>query len=213
MAEFENREEQYNDNLGLVIGRFCTAIVEADSEAKDAYTKRVLALVKAGNVDFVADTTIIGSKSPLQTRVSVPTLSVTDAKPIEISTATLDLDMTVDAHRSDVTSEQAKAGGSGEAKIGYGPFSVGIKVTASMSVSNEHKRTSDYRSHTHAHVEMGQAETPEGISLILDSLNKSTSKALEINQAIIQAKIDAVAGEAVKSGDAPKPSNDPKPKK
>ena len=73
-----------------------------------------------------------------------------------------------------------------------------------MSVSKDTKRSSDYRSHTHAKVTLQQGATPEGLCRILDALNESTSKALEINQAIIQSKIGSVAANAVETGDQPR---------
>lgn len=205
MAEYQNRERDYNDNLGQVVGRFCTAIVEADSEAKDAHTKRVLSLLKLPNAEFVADTSVIGSKKPLQTRVSVPVMSVTDVKPIEISNATLTLDMSVSATTSDTTNIASKSSMEASGKVGYGPFSLGVKISADVSVAKESKRESDYRSTTHAEVTMNQGKTPEGLMLILDSLNKTTSKALEINQAIIQAKYGDAASDAAATDDAPSP--------
>ena len=205
---FAGREAAYNDNLGQVIGRFCTAIVEADSAAKDAHTRRVLGLVKAGNVEFVAQTSLIGSDTPMQTRVSVPVMSVTDMKPAEIKEATLDLDMTVSMSDVDTYHDSFKAGGKGTGKVGWGPFSVSIQVSAQMSSGKEQKRSSDYRSHTHAHVEMGQGDTPEGLSLIIDALNQNTSKTLELNQAIVQARMSQIAQEGVDAGDAKLPEPD-----
>lgn len=208
MAEYENRERDYNDNLGQVVGRFCTAIVEADSEAKNAHVKRVIALVKQPNVELVAETSIIGVKDPLQTRVSVPVLAVTDVKPIQISNATLTLDMSVSASTSDTTNVASKTSVKADGKVGWGPFSLGVSIQADVSVAKESKRESDYRSTTHAEVIMEQGETPEGLMLIIDSLNQTTSKALEINQAIIQSKYGAVAEQAAASDDAPKPTDD-----
>ena len=204
--QYAARENQYNDNIGLIVGRFATAIVEADSAAKDAYTKRVLSLVKEPNAEFVAETTLIGSKQPLQTQVSVPVLAITDSKPIQVDQAVLDLDMNVSAHQEDTFNIAGSASVEGSGRVGWGPFSVGVKITGSMSTSKEQKRSSDYRSTTHAHVEMGQGATPEGLSLIIDSLNKTTARALELNQAIIEAKLPAAAEAAAKAGDAPSPS-------
>ena len=205
MAEFVNRERDFNDNLGQVVGRFATAIVEADAEAKDAHVRRVLALLEAPNAEFIADTSIIGSDAPLQTRVSVPVLSVVQANPVQIEEANLSLDMTVSASASDTLSVASKTSVAGHGKAGFGPFSVGIKLSADVSVAKDHKRTSDYRATTHADLKMSQGETPEGLSLILDMFNKTTVKALEINQAIIQSKISGAATSSAATDDAPSP--------
>ena len=50
---------------------------------------------------------------------------------------------------------------------------------------------------------MKQGAPPEGLSLIIDSLNKTTTKALEINQTIIQAKFGDTATAAAGTNDAP----------
>ena len=203
MAEFREREKDYNDNLGQVVGRFCTAIVEADSEAKDAHTKRVLELLKVPNAEFIASTSLIGVKEPLQTRVSVPALSIVQANPIQIDNAKLTLDMTVSASHSDTSNLASKTSLEGKGKVGYGPFSISVKISSELSVAKESKRTSDYRSTTHAEVTMNQAAPPEGLMLIIDSLNKNTTKALEINQALIAAKAPQLAADAAATDDAP----------
>jgi len=54
---------------------------------------------------------------------------------------------------------------------------------------------------------MSQAPAPEGLNLILDSLNATTAKALELNQAIIQAKLAEIGSSpkaAVDQGPPPK---------
>ena len=201
MSEYENRERNFNDNLGQVIGRFCTAIVEADSEAKDAHTRRVLALLEQPNAEFVADSNVIGVDEPMQTRVSVPVLSVVRANPIEIEEAKLVLDMSVSSSQSKTTNVASKSSVTASGKVGWGPFSLGVKITADVSVAKETKRQSDYRSTTHAEVTMRQGSTPEGLMLIIDSLNKTTTKALEINQAIIQSKFGTIAETAAESED------------
>lgn len=194
--QFAARESAYNDNLGQTVGRFCTAIVEADSAAKDAYVLRMLELLKQPNADFEASTTIIGQKQPLTTDISVPVIAIAQANPIAINHVQLDMDMTVSASQTDTTNEALKAEGSGSAKVGVGPFSVGIQVSASMSVSKESKRQSDYRSHTHATVQMEQAAPPEGLSLIVDALNKNVAYGLEINEAIVKAALPGIAATA-----------------
>ena len=119
--------------------------------------------------------------------------------------------MTVHASKTDTLAIAGKLDVTGEGKIGWGPFSVGVQVTASMSVSKESKRASDYRSHTNAHVQMAQGAPPEGVSLILNSLNATTAKALELNQALIQFEMQAMAADAA-ANPGPQPEPQPKPK-
>ena len=208
MSEYENRERNYNDNLGQVVGRFCTAIVEADAEAKDAHTKRVLQLVDKPNAQFLAESNLIGIEEKLQTKVSVPVISIVQSNPIEIESAKLTLDMNVSAATTDTLNVGSESKVEGSGKIGWGPFSIGVKITADVSVAKETKRQSDYRSTTHAEVTMVQGKIPEGLSLIIDSLNKTTTKALEINQALIQSRSQGLAQAAIEAPDVEKPGAD-----
>ena len=208
MSEYENRERNYNDNLGQVVGRFCTAIVEADAEAKDAHTKRVLQLVDKPNAQFLAESNLIGISEKLQTKVSVPVISIVQSNPIEIESAKLTLDMNVSASTTDTLNVGSESKVEGSGKIGWGPFSIGVKITADVSVAKETKRQSDYRSTTHAEVTMVQGKIPEGLSLIIDSLNKTTTKALEINQALIQSRSQGLAHAAIEAPDVEKPGAD-----
>ena len=203
MAEYENRERDYNDNIGQVVGRFCTAIVEADSASKDAHVARVLNLLKQPNAEFIAQTSIIGVKDPLQTRIEVPVLSIVAANPIVIEEANLTLDMSVSASTSDTTNVASKTSVKASGKVGWGPFSLGVSIQADVSVAKESKRESDYRSTTHADVKMVQGDTPEGLSLILDSINKSVTSGLKINEAIIQAKVGSISDAAAGTDDVP----------
>ena len=196
MAEYEERERNYNDNLGQVVGRYATAIVEADSEAKDAHARRVLALAKAPNAEFSAKTSLIGFEEALETKISVPAMAVTDVRPIVVEEATLELDMTVSASQESESRLDSKTSASGSAKVGWGPFSVSMKMSADVSVGKTNKRKSDYRSHTNAKLTMRQGEVPEGLSLIMDSLNQTTAKGLQINQELIGRKAQALGAAA-----------------
>ena len=193
MADFARREHDYNDNLGQVIGRFCTGIVEADSAAKDAAARRVMALVEEPNAEFLAESNLIGMEEKLQTRISVPALAIVQSNPIQIDEAKLVMDMNVSASQTNTTSLDSRSKVEGSGKIGWGPFSIGVKITADVSVGKESKRQSDYRSTTHAEVTMRQGSTPEGLMLIIDSLNKTVSKSLEINQTLIQKKSETLS--------------------
>ena len=194
--QFEARENAYYDNLGATVGRFCTAIVEADSMAKDAHSKRLLQLMAQPNAEFEAVSSLIGIDEDLSTRISVPQIVITQTNPIEIESAVLSLDMSVSASNTDTLSIGSKVGTDIQGSIGFGPFKASVSVQAEMSVSKETKRQSDYRSTTHAEVSMRQAAVPEGIALIVDCLNANTKTALDISRAMAQAQLPAMADAA-----------------
>ena len=53
-------------------------------------------------------------------------------------------------------------------------------------MAKENKRSSDYTSTTHAEVTMVQGPAPEGLMKIIDSLNATTGRALELNSIMIE---------------------------
>ena len=195
MAGYENREAKYNDNLGQIIGRFAMAIVEADSLAKNAHSERILAIIGQPNVDFRAKTSLIGMEQGLETCMNVPPIALTDSRPISIQDAELELDMTVSAHQEEESKLDSKMSGTGSAKVGYGPFSIGLKIQADVSVGKSSKRSSDYRSHTHAKLVMGQGDIPEGLALLLEGVNKTIDDGLKLNRMIMASKLGQLSTE------------------
>ena len=65
-----------------------------------------------------------------------------------------------------------------------------------MSVAKESKRRSDYTSTTHAELNMVQGDPPEGLLKIVDALNLSTTKALELNAELIEHQYLKLVAEA-----------------
>jgi hypothetical protein len=79
--------------------------------------------------------------------------------------------------------------------VNLGPFGkIGVSIKANVSVSNERKRSSDYRATTEVHVSFKQGQTPEGVSRILDSVNGTVAKSLEVNERLIDAKSRQLMG-------------------
>lgn len=198
MAEYENRERNYNNGLAKVVGSFALGMVEADNASKDAYVERQLDLMNQAepNVEFRARTTLIGLDQALETRVSVPKIILAPSRPLVIEEANMSMDMTVSAHSEDNLAIQAGLEAEGEAQIGVGIISAKVRVKASLSVSKESKRSSDYTSTTHADLKMVQGEAPEGLMRIIDSLNATTTRALELNADLIGMQYLTMVNEA-----------------
>ena len=188
MTEYEGRERNYNNGLGKVIGSFAMGCVQADNAAKDAYVARQIALMgqEPPNVDFLAKTNLIGIEQALETRVSVPKIILAPSTPLMIEKAFLPMDMTVSAHTEDNLSVQSDTEVEGSVKAGWGPISGELRIKAAVSVAKESKRSSDYTSTTHAEVTMVQGPAPEGLMKIIDSLNATTARALELNSILIE---------------------------
>ena len=207
MNDFEGREQNFSANMGHTLGAFCRHVVEADNNAKDAFIQRVMKLIELPNIDIKTESSLIGLDEKLQTHLSVPPVIIAPVNPIEIQEATLDMSMEVSAHQEETTSVASETEVSGSAKIGLGMIgSIRVSVKANVSVSNERKRTSDYRATTDVHVAFKQGETPEGVSRLLDSINSTVSKSLEINEKLVDAKSRKLIGavdEAIDTGNIP----------
>ena len=196
MAEYENRERSYNNGLGKVIGSFALSCVDADNRSKDAYVARQIELMgqEEPNVEFLARTTLVGMEQSLETIVSVPKIILAPSTPIMIEKAFISMDMTVSASSEDNLAVGADIEAEGEAKLG--PLPVSLRVKANVSVDKSSKRASDYTSTTHAELTMVQGPAPEGLMKIIDSLNMTTVRALELNSILIEDQAEKLRVEA-----------------
>ena len=204
--QFEGREKRYLQGLPAVLNGYVTALCEADAAQKDAQTQRILQLVKSGNVDFRAASTLIGEKEKLETELAVPLLSVTNNQALEVDNSTFKLNMTVSAHQESASSFHADAGGEGKASIGFGPFKASVSVSAHMSTDRSNKRSSDYSSTMDCEITMKQSPPPEGLQIILDALAQNTRAAIAVNQSIMQAKAQVLLENAAAKHAEPKPA-------
>ena len=203
MAEYENREANYNNGLGKVVGSYAMACGKVDNEVKDAYVARQIELMsqEEPNAEFTARTTLVGMSQSLDTRISVPKIIPAPSKPFVIERAFLSLDMTVSAHSEDNLSVQSDTEVEGEAKVGFGMFSGSLRVKAAVSVAKESKRSSDYTSTTHAEITMVQGEAPEGLMKIIDALNLTVVRGLELNAVLIEDQAVQLLEEAQDSSE------------
>ena len=193
MSEYENREAKFNAGLGQVIGGFATSAVHADTLAKLAYIERTEMLLEKENINFTTETTLVNLDTPLQTRISVPPLTLLDNKPLQIDEAAIDLSMTVHASTDETFNINSTTQTDGS--LNYGLFGQGasVKLSAKLSVDKSHKRHSDYTATTTARLVMRQGMPSEGMSKLLDALVQQTEKALSLNEIIIDKQADKLA--------------------
>ena len=193
MSEYENREAKFNAGLGQVIGGFATSAVHADTLAKLAYIERTEMLLEKENINFTTQTTLVNLDTPLQTRISVPPLTLLDNKPLQIDEAAIDLSMTVHASTDETFNINSTTQTDGS--LNYGLFGQGasVKLSAKLSVDKSHKRHSDYTATTTARLVMRQGMPSEGMSKLLDALVRQTEKALSLNEIILDKQADKLA--------------------
>ena len=187
--DFEGRETGFNTSLGGIVSGFCSAMVDADSAAKDAHVARMLRLLEGDNVEFNTDVSLIDRENPLRTRMSVPRISVTDTNPLEVQDVQMEMNMTVSASDYLERNLSSKTSVSAEAKAGWGPVSFGVKLRADVSVSETHKRKSDYSATTKAVVRMAQGNTPEALMRIMDAMSDTVSTGLKMNRMLIERDV------------------------
>ena len=197
MAEYENREANYNNGLGKIMRSYAMACIDADNASKDAFVDRQVRLMsqEEPNAEFKARVSLIGLEQSLETRISVPKMILAPPKPLVIKRSILTLDMTVSAHSEDNLSVQSDIEAEGEAKLG--PLPVSMRIKAAVSVAKETKRSSDYTSTTHAELIMEQGDPPEGLMKIIDALNLTTVRALELNADLVEIQAQKLIAEGV----------------
>lgn len=197
----------WNNNLGSTIGGFCTAIVQADAQAKDAAMARILKLLELPNAKFVADASLVGESDPLQVRIDAPVVALTRTDAVIIEEATIEMEMNVSSSVVDESTNETKGSGSGSASVGWGPFKAQIQVSASMASQSSHQRKSDFRSRTKCAVKMVQGEPSEGLSLIMETVNKFVDTASELNKQVVLAQLPALIKEAEGTKNVPPVAN------
>ncbi len=201
MSEYENREANFNANLGQVIGSFATSAVHADTLAKLAYIERTEMLLEKENVDFTTETTLVNMTTPLQTRISVPPITLLDNKPLEINEASIDMSMTVHASTDETLNINTNTSADGSLRYGIFGQGASVKLSTRLSVDKSHKRHSDYTSTTTARLVLRQSNPSEGMSKVLDAIVRQTEKALSLNEIILDKQADKLAESASEVSD------------
>lgn len=187
--EFERREHGYANTMGELLGAFTSHIVEADTQSKNAALQRIETLLAGENIRFAATTKLVGLDQELETKVSVPRITIGPINPVIIDSATIKTSMTVSATQESQTTVNASAGVETAANFGIPGLGGGsVKINAQTSVESSQKRQDDYTSTCEVEVTMKQGDPPEGLMKIIDALNETTAKGLELNGRIIEVQ-------------------------
>jgi hypothetical protein len=199
---FAEREAAFNKSIGGTMANFAMAAVIADSAAKDANIVRILELLERPNIDMSATTSLVGLDSNLETRINVPVVAISPINPLIVDNAHIVMDMSVSAHQSDTTV-------SATASFGIGLFKISGTLTANVSVAKEQKRSSDYSATTHAELTLKQGDVPEGLAKIIDAMNSTVQKGLQLNEQLISKQAEKLSDEMDKNELPPLPANVP----
>lgn len=182
---FADKEKEWKSSLGQTIGNACTAIVEADSLAKDMAIKRTIQLLERDNVEFSASTTLIGMDTKLQTGISVPVIGIVNKDPIVVKQATVHMSLNVHEQASNNTDTKVNSETTVGANFGFFGQGGSINQTVKAGVENKRKRSSDYTSGMDVDIVMEQAPPPEGLMIIVDGLMETVKVGQLINHELI----------------------------
>lgn len=220
--------QTYDNSLGSVMGGWCAQLVHADAIAGEANTNKILRLLvdpKTGKarapveVDDSFDfSTGPDDKNPAKGdfKIRIPPIILAENSSFMPTKATLDMSMNVTTHSEDHSELAGKQSLDASGKVGYGPFSLGVRIHAEMSERQTSTRSSDQRAKTDAHLEMGRVGPSEGVAEICDFIRTMTRMERDIalmkarqafgakqraENAPAQGAADA-AGDAAPAGDA-----------
>lgn len=110
----------------------------------------------------------------------------------------LTYDNHMDLHQSSLDAVQGKQAGSSDTKVGGGFLGISFseKIHAEFSVSEQRKRTNDFRNTAALHLEMGRVETPEPIQRVLDAF----MDVVGVECAVLKSVIEKSAQERLAAG-------------
>ena len=126
-----------------------------------------------------------------EVKIKVPMLAIVPIPNLQIDTVDITFDMEVKSSISEKNSEDKQGSLDATAKVGWGPFSVDVKIHGSVATHKENTRTSDNSAKYHVEVKATNHGIPEGLARVLDIM-ASAAKPL----AIQSAKVDPKTGEA-----------------
>ena len=209
MAEYTDREGQFDASLGNVMGGWMLDVAKADLARQQGWLEAIQDLTtpdKDGKIPTITLASGISGadgKAISGADISFPVALALMGQQFAASEADLAMTMNVSASTLDETKGQESGTASGEGKFGIAGLSVTVKVSASFSASEDHKRESDYRATTTAKVTMTRVPTPEPVQRVLEAFMKIVDVECKITEAIIEGN---ARSQAQAKGLLPKPA-------
>jgi hypothetical protein len=125
--------------------------------------------------------------------LSVPFLSVVNVPALMVKNVDIVFDMEVKSSESHKDDTSMEASLDATAKVGWGPFSAEVKIHGAVSAHQENTRSTDRSAKYHVQVQARDDGMPEGLSRVLDILQKaiapvSVSKAVDLKTANVAQK-------------------------
>ena len=117
--------------------------------------------------------TLINTVEQQKVDLQVPLLAILNTPSLSVKEVDVQFTMEVKEAISDHSSTDKEGTLDAEAKVGWGPFSLDVKVHGSVSSKSEHTRTSDNSAKYDVKVIARDDGMPEGLSRVLDMLNSA----------------------------------------
>ena len=212
MSEYADREQQFDASLGNVMGSWMLEVAKADLARQQGWLEGVQALAtpdkngKIPEITLASGITGPDGKAVSGADITFPVVLAMLGQQFAAESADLAMTMNVSASTLDETKGQQSGTATGEGKFGIAGLSVTVKVSASFSESEDHKRSSDYRATTSATVKMARVATPEPIQRVLAAFMDIVDVECAIASAIVKANGKALAQKGGLLPPAPKPS-------
>ena len=199
MAEYADREKQFDASLGNVMGSWMLDVAKADLARQQGWLEAIQVLTqpdkngKIPQITLASGITGADNKPLSGADITFPVALALMGQQFAGTEADLAMTMNVSASTLDETKGQQSGTATGEGKFGIAGLSVTVKVSASFSEAEDHKRASDYRATTTASVKMARVPTPEPVQRVLEAFMKIVDVECKITEAIIEGNAQKVA--------------------
>jgi len=108
-----------------------------------------------------------------QVSLEVPLLAIVKVPNLSVNTVDVTFDMEVKNSETSKESFDASASMSAQAKVGWGPISVSVNISGSVSSHKENTRSSDQSAKYHVEVHAVDTGMPEGLARVLDIMQQA----------------------------------------
>lgn len=163
------------------------AMIQAQVAASKAYADFLMGVCiqdgKAVSVQFDYDETLVDEQGIYKGTVSksmrIPLLAAISHPNITIEEGSIDFELTITQMAQDTSSSNVS--GSFGAKLGWGPFSVSVKGSASHKSSQTRK--SDTRARYEIKTKIARQDPPEALMRVIDFLTEAATKPVTLPSA------------------------------
>lgn len=116
-----------------------------------------------------------GSAPLERVELEVPLLSVVKVPNLAINQVGITFDMEVKNSEKTIEASDSQAALTGEAKVGWGPFSARVSISGSVSSHKENTRSTDHSARYHVEVKAADQGMPEGLARVMDLISQSVA--------------------------------------